>query len=484
MKLYNTLSKTVEQFTPIHNGEVRIYSCGPTVYNYAHIGNHRAFLFADFLQRAMRIIGGYSVKWVMNITDIDDKTIRDSALNSLEWKAEFGKQTHDPKENLKKLTSFYAQEFLHDISVLGIQKEHFYSIPYATDYIPQMLDLIENIYRNGYAYISNGSIYFNVGLWVSKEKYGKLFAIDFDNVISGSRIDSDEYAKEQASDFVLWKAKKDDEPFWDFTLDNQYLPGRPGWHIECSAMGNHILGLPFDIHTGAVDLRFPHHEDEIAQSKAGYGVDTSTFFCHNEFLEVEGKKMSKSLGNFYTLKDLLDKGLDPLDIRFSLLSTHYASVHNFTFFGIESAKKARIRIQEYIHECFELSGNDSHDIAIIDTFESDLRESIADDLHTPKAIEIVFTFMKSYPAHALSNSQKNKLLAIFDMLNQLFDVWKISPKEKVQIEIPEHILEIGKQRWEAKKNREFQKADELRDILVQHGFMSKDSKDGFELLPL
>jgi cysteinyl-tRNA synthetase len=173
-----------------------------------------------------------------------------------------------------------------------------------------------------------------------------------------------------------------------------------------------------------------------------------------------------------------------LDIRFSLLSTHYASVHNFTFFGIESAKKARIRIQEYIHECFNVSGNDSNDIAIIDTFESDLRESIADDLHTPKAIEIVFTFMKSYPAHALSNIQKNKVLAIFDMLNQLFDVWKISPKEKVQVEIPEHILEIGKQRWEAKKNREFQKADELRDILVQHGFMSKDSKDGFELLPL
>ncbi|NBO69259.1 MAG: cysteine--tRNA ligase [Bacteroidetes bacterium] len=481
LSLYNTLTKTVEPFLPLKEGEVRMYSCGPTVYDYAHIGNLKAFLFPDILQRTLRIVCGYRVKWVMNITDIDDKTIRDSAIGSEKWNASFGLQTQDPKVNLKLLTSFYEQEFRNDLAQIGIKESDFSIMPRATDFIHEMQELIRNIHQQGFAYESEGSIYFDVAKWREKEEYGRLFAIDQEHFKSGVRIDADEYSREHVSDFVLWKAQKEGEPYWEFQLGNYQLPGRPGWHIECSAMGHAILGLPFDIHTGGIDLRFPHHEDEIAQSKAGYGSETAQFWCHNEFLEVEGKKMSKSFGNFYTLRDLLEKGMDPLDIRFSMVNAQYGSVFNFTEFGIESASKARKRVQEYVYACFE--GNAGHDnhAEEIHALRNEFFSALCDDLHLPKAIESIFAFMKRFPAEVLSHRDKPSFLELMYDINEIVGVWSISPRPEAE-EIPEKVKDLAEQRWNAKASKNFTHADDLRKEVLALGYVIKDSKDSYSIL--
>ncbi|MGB9702620.1 MAG: cysteine--tRNA ligase [Candidatus Kapaibacteriota bacterium] len=484
IKLYNSLTNSIEEFSPIEKDTVRMYSCGPTVYNYAHIGNLRAFLFADLLQRTLRVVGNYKVKWVMNITDIDDKTIRDSQIGSTAWLKEMGEQVDDPLINLKKLTKFYEKEFLNDISKLGIDLSHFYEMPHATDFIEQMQDLIRRIYSNGFAYISDGSVYFNVSKWSQVDKYGKLKKIDWDNFKKGVRIDADTYERDDASDFVLWKQKKDNEPYWEFNLDGVNLPGRPGWHLECSTMEYSILGLPFDIHTGGVDLKFPHHEDEIAQSKAGYGLEPNPFWCHNEFLEVEGKKMSKSLGNFYTLRDLFNQGLSPLDIRLAILSAHYRTKYNFTFEGVEAAHKARLRIQDYIYKLFENSSNPSiTEIPESNSLETTVFTELANDLHTPKALAKIFEFIANYPADKLSESLKHSLISTFEKLNSIFNVWEIKAQENQEITVPSKIKELAEKRYQAKINKDFATADALRKQITEFGYSILDKKDGYEIKP-
>jgi len=483
IKLYNSLTRKVEKFNPLNDNEVRMYSCGPTVYNYAHIGNMRAFLFADFLQRVLRVVGGYKMRWVMNITDIDDKTIRDSRLGSPEWKSEMGEQTNDPKENLQKFTAYYLNAFIEDITRLGIKKEDFYAMPKATSYINEMQDLILRIMRNGFAYISGGSIYFDVNAWRKVDIYGKLYKIDFDNFISGYRIDADQYEREQASDFVLWKAHREGEPYWDFYIDGENYPGRPGWHIECSAMEYELLGLPFDIHTGGVDLKFPHHEDEIAQSKAGYKVEPTVFWCHNEFLEVEGEKMSKSLGNFFTLRDLISKGLDPIDIRFAILSAHYSSKYNFTFDGISAAHKARMKAQDYIYELWEKATGNIN--PIISSKAQDLQNSIfselANDLHSPRALAEMFSFINDNPIDKITADEASQLLWVFSKVNDIYSAWEIGARPKQKIEIPQEIIDLAEERLQAKKAKDFSKADKLRDLVIQKGYFIKDTKDGYEI---
>ena len=443
IKLYNSLSKTIETFKPVDKNLVRMYSCGPTVYNYAHIGNMRAFLFADLLQRVLRVVGNYQVRWVMNITNIDDKTIRDSKLGSNFWLKEMGTQTENPHENLRMLTEFYEKGFLEDISLLGINLKHLYSMPKATEYINQMQELIRKIVDNGFAYVSAGSVYFNVSEWRKGNTYGRLFNLDFDNLKAGTRIDTDQYEREQVNDFVLWKAKKEDEPYWDFDLNGESLPGRPGWHIECSAMEKELLGLPFDIHTGGIDLKFPHHEDEIAQSHSGYGIDPTVFWCHNEFLEVEGRKMAKSFNNFFTLRDLISKGIDPLDVRFAMFSTHYASTYNFTFDGIKGQRKARYRVQEFIYELFEESTGSIH--ANIDELKNNIFSELANDLHTPKALANLFSFINNYEAKNLSNESKQKLIELFKSLNDIFEIWTLEKKKEENKQIPQDIYELAQQ---------------------------------------
>lgn len=478
IRLFNSLTKKIETFHPCDENSVRMYSCGPTVYNYAHIGNMRAFLFADFLQRVFRTVGGYKVKWVMNITDVDDKTIKGSAVGGDDWKPEMGEQTDDPKINLKKYTDYFLSEFIKDIESLGIRSKDFFDTPKATEYITPMQNLIRRIVNNGFGYVSNGSVYFNLAEWRKVDLYGKLFKVDFDNFRDGVRIDSDQYEREQVSDFVLWKAKKEGEPYWDFQLNGLDCSGRPGWHIECSSMEFELLGLPFDVHTGGVDLKFPHHEDEIAQSKAGYGVDPTIFWCHNEFLEVEGEKMSKSLGNFYTLRDLTDKGIDPLDIRYLMLSAHYASSLNFTFEGVKAARKARKRLQDYISKLISAENEDGEKIKAYDLRKRVFAE-LAEDLHSPKALAELFTFIHENPPENIEAGCRKQLINFFKALNEVFGVWELKP---AKMEIPEDILAMAQRRFEAKKNRNFDEADRLREEISQKGYTVRDKKDGFDVV--
>jgi len=480
IRLHNSLSRKVEDFIPLEDNLVRIYSCGPTVYNYAHIGNMRAFLFADLLQRVLRIVGAYKVKWVMNITNIDDKTIRDSAPGSRQWLDAMGDQTQDLKENLKSFTDYFEKSFIEDISKLGIELDHFFAMPRATEFIESMKVLVKRIVDNGYGYISGDSVYFDVKEWRKQHTYGRLFKIDFDNFRTGERIDADQYERDQVSDFVLWKGKKEGEPFWEFELNGKRVDGRPGWHIECSCMEQDLLGLPFDIHTGGVDLKFPHHEDEIAQSHAGYGIDPTVYWMHNEFLEVEGSKMSKTLGNFFTLRELIEKGIDPLDVRFAMFSVHYGSKYNFTFSGLEAARKARFRIQDYIYDLFNnVNGNRS--IAVESDLKVKIYDQLANDLHTPKALGEIFTFINQNPATELNSDSKKALISLFNELNGIFNVWSINERKEERQEIPENIIELAENRLAAKKARDFALSDSLRNEIIALGYSIKDTKDSYEI---
>jgi len=442
----------------------------------------RAFLFPDLLQRVLRVVCGYRVKWVMNITDIEDKIILDSAIGSPAWKPEMGVQTDNPNENAAKLALFFEKEFLNDIATIGIQQDDFYAIPRATDFITEITTLVRKIVENGFGYETDGSVYFNLNEWRKAEKYGLLFTIDIENFRAGVRIDADEYDRDQVSDFVLWKAHKEGEPSWDFELNGKNLRGRPGWHIECSAMGHATLGLPFDIHTGGVDLRFPHHEDEIAQGKAGYGVETSAFWCHNEFLEVEGTKMSKSRGNFFTLRDLLERGLDAMDIRFAMMSAQYNSVFNFTFFGLESARKARFRIQDYIYDLHENVPPTSAQVSsYITEFRREVFAELLNNLHTPKALERVFAYINAHPPNSLDEESHRQLISFFTELNAIFAVWEIGNRPEKYIEIPDEVRDYAEQRWQAKKERNFALADQMRMKITALGFTVLDGKDSYSI---
>lgn len=321
MKLYNTLTKNEEEFKPIEAGEVSIYSCGPTVYDHIHIGNLASFIYADELRRSLEA-EGHKVRHVMNITDVDDKTISKSQQKYPDL---------DPKEALHKLTKEYEEIFMRDMQSVGNDVNAIEFVR-ATDYIPQMQDLIRRLHKDGFAYLADDGVYFSIEAYKKSGKtYGQLTPIDSQNT-SVSRIQNDEYDKESIHDFALWKLRKDNEPAWDFELEGNDLTGRPGWHIECSAMSTTLLGQPFDIHTGGVDLIFPHHENEIAQSTAGISEDyLAKLFFHNEHLLVDGKKMSKSLNNFYTLEDITEKGFDPLAFRLMVLQSSPKNQANFSW---------------------------------------------------------------------------------------------------------------------------------------------------------
>jgi cysteinyl-tRNA synthetase len=483
ISLYNTLSRSVEEFIPIREGQASMYSCGPTVYDYAHIGNMRAFLFTDLLYRVLRVVGGYDVRWVMNITDIDDKTIRGSALGSAAWKQEMGVQSSDVIDNLKRFTEYYAAEFIRDLELLSISRSNFFAMPYATHYIASMQHLVRLIAQNGVAYEREGSIYFNVGKWRTMDTYGRLFKIDFENFKEGVRIDADEYDRENVSDFVLWKGHKDGEPAWDFDFEGKNVRGRPGWHIECSAMGNDLLGLPFDIHTGGVDLCFPHHEDEIAQSKAGYGLEQAHYWVHNEFLEVEGEKMSKSKGNFFTLRNLILRGVDPTDVRWLMLSAQYSSRFNFTFAGLDAGRKARFRVQEYIYDLWEKTSNienvQSSTQAI--ALRTSVFKELANDLNTPKALAELFTFINRNPVSTMDATVSASVLGVLQELHGIFDVWKFEPRSTETLVAPDEVKALAEARWNAKRMKNFAESDRLRGELAAHGFVVKDNKDGYTI---
>jgi cysteinyl-tRNA synthetase len=461
LQFYNTLTRKKEPFKPIEEGKVRLYSCGLTVYDYAHIGNLRAYVFVDLLRRWLEY-RGFDVKHVMNVTDVDDKTIR-------------GKQREGV--SLKQYTQRYIDAFFEDLARLNIKKAKI--IPKATEHIEDMVRLVEVLVEKGYGYRGeDGSIYYDISKF---KDYGKLSKMKIKELKAGARVKVDEYGKEQASDFVLWKAwdPDDGDVFWETRLGK----GRPGWHIECSAMSMKYLGETLDIHTGGVDLIFPHHENEIAQSEAATGKKFVNYWLHNEHLLVEGERMGKSLGNFYTLRDLVRMGHDPLVVRYLLMSTHYRTQLNFTFKGLEAAKNALQRLYDFMDRLEEIkNGEEGEDVReLVEKARKDFENAMDDDLDVSKALATVFTLVRE--VNTLIDQKKlgrkgaeqvKDLIVDFDkVLAFLGGFWK-RKEEKLSKEVEELI----KKREEARRAKDWKTADAIRNKLREMGIILEDTPEG------
>jgi cysteinyl-tRNA synthetase len=462
MRLYNTRTRTIETFTPLHGKDATIYSCGPTVYDHAHIGNLSAYVFADTLRRAI-YSAGYQVRHAMNYTDVDDKTIRRSHETYPD---------DDPKLALHQLTTKYIDLFLDDMRSIGNDTEALTFLR-ATDeaVIEGMRALITTLHEQGFAYITDDGVYFSIDAYRKSGKtYGQLLTLTVGNT-SEARIQNDEYDKESVHDFALWKTQKDSEPAWAFTLDGHDLTGRPGWHIECSVMSRQALGQPFDIHTGGVDLIFPHHENEIAQSTATEANPLmAQFFAHNEHILVDGKKMSKSANNFYTLQDIVNKGFDPLAFRVKILQSHYRKQVNFTWGGVEAAQNllhnlhawADLKHQPaaYAHK----AGN-----AYKQAFQ-DILAAMHDDLNTPVAIGILAGLAHDSEADGVDG---DKIQPLLNILDQLFD---LSLSNRPNITEGQRALISGREQVRADKD--WAQSDALRDQLTNQGLGLRDTPRG------
>ncbi|HJV90629.1 MAG TPA: cysteine--tRNA ligase [Holophagaceae bacterium] len=470
LSLFNTLTRRVEPVQPLEQGVIRMYNCGPTVYNFAHIGNLRTFLFQDLLRRTFEV-SGYEVKFCMNITDVEDKIIRDSQ-GGLPADA----SNADRLKAMKALTDTYTAHFLEDLARIGIKPATF--MPRATDYIGGMIAMVEQLIAKGHAYAREGSVYYRIA---SLPNYGDLAHLDREGMQLGMSVDVDEYEKDSAQDFVLWKATKPGEPFWD----SPWGPGRPGWHIECSVMGIDALGERMDIHTGGVDLIFPHHTNEIAQSEGCLGHTWVNHWCHGEFLMVEGQKMSKSLGNFFTLRDLIAKGIDPLSFRYAIQSNHYRKVLNFSFDGLKAADASLARIRAFRRRMAgsgEVAGRGDwkeplDPLARLQQARDQFWAAMADDLNTPEALAALFTLVTDLNAQddrvALTAEERKAVLAFLDETNGLFGGW--APEEE---SLPAEIESLLAQRREARATKQWAESDRLRDLLKSQGWLVEDRKDG------
>jgi len=459
ISFFNTLTRGKEVFKPLEEGKVKMYTCGPTVYDYAHIGNFRAFLFEDLLKRWLAY-RGFKVTHVMNLTDIDDKTIKGSQKQQIP---------------LKQYTDFYVKAFFEDIKALNIQPADVY--PRATEFVPEMVALIKTLMDKGYAYRGeDGSIYYSVCKFPS---YGKLSNIKVGELKAGARVSQDEYCKEEAQDFALWKAwtPEDGDVFWETELGK----GRPGWHIECSAMSMKYLGETFDIHCGGVDNMFPHHENEIAQSEAATGKKFVNYWLHNEHLLVEGKKMSKRFGNFYTLRDLLAKGYDPIVIRYLLMSTHYRQQFNFTFEGLESAKSAIERLKNFVRRLHEADGKDSvrKVAAFAEKLEVCFGGSLDDDLDIGIALASLFDFVREINSLLDANSvSKQEAADLGGLMMKIDEVLGVIGKVEVEEALPADIDALVKKREEARKAKNWKEADAIRTQLKGLGIVLEDTAQG------
>ncbi len=453
---YNTMTRKKEEFQPLQAGKVRMYTCGPTVYNYAHIGNFRAYIFEDLLRRFLKF-KGYQVTQVMNITDVDDKIIRDA--NKI-------------GQSIREFTKSYQEAFFEDLDTLGIERAEVY--PAATDHIPEMVSLIKSIFEKGIAYrTDDGSIYFRVSDYPA---YGKLAHLNIAEMQQGDRVQSDEYEKEEIRDFALWKGwKEEDGPvFWETEIGK----GRPGWHIECSAMSSKYLGKHFDIHTGGVDNIFPHHENEIAQSEAASGEKFVNYWLHCEHLMVEGDKMSKSAGNFYRLRELLDKGIDATAIRYVLLSTHYRQKLNFTFDKVEAAAKSITRLRDFKKSLVGNTVNGSHQISkIIDKYLNDFETTLDDDLNISGALGSVFSCIHEINTFRETNSlTEDDVQAILGYLNRIDSVLNVLEEPENQLSDEEQTLVDARQ--QARADRNWVEADRIRDELLSRGIILEDTPQG------
>ncbi len=467
LRFYNTLTQEVEVFRPLHDNTVRMYTCGPTVYNYVHIGNFRTFTFQDVLRRWLSY-RGYQLDHVMNVTDVDDKIIINAARAD---------------KSMKDYTAVFTKAFFEDAAALRLQKpEH---VAPATEHIEEMVNAIKKLAEQGYTYQSEGSTYFRISNFPG---YGKLSHNDFSGMRSGARVDVDEYDKDNARDFVLWKARKGDEPSWE----TPFGAGRPGWHIECSAMAMSYLGETLDIHAGGVDLIFPHHENEIAQSESISHRPFARYWLHSEHLQIESQKMSKSLGNFYTLRDLLEQGYQPEVIRYLLASVPYRKKLNFTFEGLKAATKSIERLRDFELRVSttkfpagsnpELTGR-SH--AAIEQFEG----GMDDDLNTAEALAAIFEYVRAMNTAIDESSfrEENRwdVARVLEVFDTVFDVLKptepTTANAKPDGEGPISDAEVERliaDRTAAKKTRDFQRADAIRAELFDKGVVLEDTKDG------
>lgn len=468
IKLHNTLTKQLDELRPINPDQVTIYSCGPTVYDNVHIGNLTAFIMADILRRTITA-NDMQVKHVMNFTDVDDKTIRRSRESY---------PGLDPREALTKLTVQYGDIFMDDMRRIG-NDVHALDFIKATDEatIQGMRELIVSLHQQGFAYVADDGVYFSIEAYKKSGKtYGQLVELTEENTGS-ERIQNDEYDKESAHDFALWKVKKTGEPAWDFALDGMDLSGRPGWHLECSVMSKNGLGVPFDIHTGGIDLTFPHHENEIAQSTAGQENSIyASMFVHNEHVLVDGKKMSKSAQNFYTLTDLEEKGVDPLAFRLLVLQSHYRKQTNFS---LDNATAAHNRLQHWraIASLRHQTYDDITQEAKMDPSPAAIgavREALNDDLNTPEALRIIdetFTYIESHSLSAVNHHTLKELLeAIDDMLG--LHLLASTP------DISEDQKKILLERERARDNKDWATSDTLRDTLADQGIIIRDTAQG------
>lgn len=437
---------------------VRMYTCGPTVYNYVHIGNLRTFTFQDILRRWLRA-RGYTLNHVMNITDVEDKIIRGAMQQ--------GKTLHE-------YTEPYEKAFLEDTDALRLERPE--RLVRATEHIPEMVAAIEKLEQKGYTYQSDGSVYYKISKFAD---YGKLSHLDVSGIRAGARVDVDEYDKADARDFVLWKAKRDSEPSWDAPMG----AGRPGWHIECSVMAMKYLGDTLDIHAGGIDLTFPHHENEIAQSEALSGKPFSRFWLHAEHLIVEGQKMSKSLGNFYTLRDLFERGYQPEVIRYLLVSVPYRKKLNFTFDGLKAAATSIDRLRNYKLRLDTDKFAAGENVAITERTALAFRqfeESLDDDLNTAEALAAIFEYVRdtnsSMDAKEFHEGNRAAALALFDRFDSIMDVLRPAVRE-AKITEPQIELLIA-ERLQARKTKDFKRSDEIRAQLLESGVILEDTKEG------
>jgi cysteinyl-tRNA synthetase len=450
---YNTLSRRLEPFEPLTPGQVHIYTCGPTVYNYAHIGNFRTYGFEDLLRRFLKW-KGFEVVQVMNVTDVDDKTIRGA---------------REAGVSLDEYTRPYIDAFFDDLEALRLERAEHY--PHATQHLPEMVELVARLEANGHTYVSEGAVYYRISTFPS---YGKLSGMDLEALQPGARVDVDEYAKEEARDFALWKAAREGEPHWE----SPWGPGRPGWHIECSAMSMKYLGETFDIHTGGVDNIFPHHENEIAQSEGATGKPFVRYWLHSAHLIVEGQKMSKSLGNQFTLRDLLAKGYDPLAIRYLLLATHYRRQLNLTFEGLEAAGAAVTRLADFYRRVGEYEADGSDDLAqTIGAASATFEAALGNDLGIAEALAAVFDLVtaanRAMDANGLSAAGRKTLHATLDSFDEVLDVFHPTPAV-----LDEEIERLIAEREEARRAQDYARADAIRDRLAAAGVVLEDTPSG------
>lgn len=474
LQFHNTLTKKVDPFVALDPKQTTMYSCGPTVYDHVHIGNLSAFIAADTLRRVLTA-SGQTVKHVMNFTDVDDKTIR----RSHELYPDMA-----PMAALKKLTTTYGDFFLDDMRAIGNDTDALTFIKAADETtIEGMRQLITELSKAGFAYTTDDGVYFSIDAYKKSGKtYGQLLEISASNT-SEERIDNDEYDKESIHDFALWKIKKPGEPAWEFTLDGKILDGRPGWHIECSVMSHLGLGEPFDIHTGGIDLIFPHHENEIAQSTALTKNPTyATFFIHNEHILVDGKKMSKSLGNFFTLQNLIDQGVTPLAFRLLVLQSHYRHQTNFS---IENAAAATNRLNKWrniaalrhqTHDTLMDDDDKSTDERTVSLYATSqaIIEALADDLDTPAALAIIDEAFSRLSGSKLSDIHQHAFVQLLETIDETLGLQLLGSTHDISDDNKRLVL----QRQQARDRQDWKMSDKLRDELAKNGIVIRDTPSG------